>query len=63
MGDFLLDLALPRTDRAVAIQWVVMGAFWTLVIVATWRKERDIRHFVWGLAMLNLAWFAARVVH
>ena len=27
-------------------------------ILATWRTERDIRHFVWGLAMLNLAWFS-----
>ena len=63
MGDFFLDLLLPKTDRVVGIQWIVMSAFWFLVIALTWRKERDIRHFVWGLAMLNLAWFAARVIH
>jgi hypothetical protein len=40
-----------------------MSAFWLVVIALTWRKDRDIRHFVWGLAMLNLAWFAARTIH
>lgn len=63
MGELLLDVFLPETDRTVAIQTVVMGVFWTVVIARTWRKERDIRHFVWGLAMLNVAWFAARTIH
>ncbi|MGI9623536.1 MAG: hypothetical protein ACR2PK_11920 [Acidimicrobiales bacterium] len=63
MVEFLLDIALPKTDRVVAIQTVVMAVFWAVLIALTWRKDRDIRHFVWGLAMLNAAWFAARTVH
>lgn len=63
MRELLLDLALPETDRGVAIQWIVMACVWAVVIPLTWRQDRDIRHFVWGLAMLNLAWFAARTVH
>lgn len=63
MGEFLLDIILPKTDRIVAIQWIVMASVWAIVIPLTWRKERDIRHFVWGMAMLNLAWFSVRVVH
>ncbi len=63
MKDFLLDLALPRTDRVVFIQWIVMGVFWVGVFVATRAKSRDIRQFILGIAMLNLAWFAFRTVH
>lgn len=63
MKELLLDLALPETDRGVAAQWIVMGVVWAVVIASTWRQTRDVRHFVWGLAMLNLAWFALRTVH
>jgi hypothetical protein len=63
MGEFLLDVFLPKTDRTVLIQTVVMTCFWAIVVPLTWRQERDIRHFVWGLFMLNVGWFAARTVH
>ena len=63
MGEFLLDILLPETDRIVLVQTIVMTCFWAVVIALTWRSERDIRHFAWGLAMLNVAWFAARTVH
>lgn len=63
MSDFLLDLALPKTDRVVLIQTIVMACVWLIVIPATWRVNRDVRTFVWGLFMLNLGWFAARTVH
>lgn len=63
MSEFLLDVFLPKTDRIVLIQTIVMAGFWAIVIPLTWRKDRDIRHFVWGLAMLNVAWFAARTIH
>ena len=63
MRDLLLDLLLPTTDRAAVIQWIVMGVVWTVVIAATWRWRREYRLFVYGLAMTNLAWFAARTVH
>lgn len=63
MREFLLDLFLPETDRIVLIQTIVMACFWAIVIPATWRIDKDIRTFVWGLAMLNVGWFAARTVH
>ncbi len=63
MGDFVIDLFLPKTDRIVLIQTVVMALFWLVAIPVTWRFERDARQFVWGLAMLNIGWFAVRTVH
>lgn len=63
MSEFFLDLVLPKTDRMVLIQTVVMGVFWLVAVVLTWRQPRDIRHFVWGLATMNAAWFALRTVH
>ena len=63
MDDFLLDLLLPRTDRAVFIQWAVMIPFWVIVVIATRRLSKDVRTFIVGLAFVNLAWFAFRMVH
>lgn len=63
MPDFLLDLLLPKTDRTVAIQWLVMTPFWLIVIVLTRKLQKETRLFVYGLAMMNLAWFAARTIH
>lgn len=63
VGDFLLDLALPRTDRVVFIQWIVMAIFWAAVFIGTRNRNKDIRQFLIGIAMLNLAWFAFRTVH
>lgn len=63
MGELLLDLALPKTDRGVFIQWIIMGAFWPVVLLATRKASKDVRTFTFGLAMLNLAWFAARTIH
>ena len=61
--DFIVDLLLPATDRAVAIQWSIMIPFWIVALVAVRRQSRDIRTFVLGLAVINLAWFAARTIH
>lgn len=63
MSDFLLDLALPTTDRVVFIQWIVMSIFWVAMFVGSRKWSKDIRLFVYGIAMLNLAWFAFRTVH
>lgn len=60
---FVIDLLLPKTDRMVFIQWGVCAAFWLPIIFFTRKLDRDYRHFIWGLAMVNLAWFAARTVH
>ncbi len=63
MPEFLLDLLLPKTDRAVTIQWAIMAPVWLIVIVLTRKMQKDTRLFIYGLAMLNLAWFGARAIH
>jgi hypothetical protein len=63
MKEFFVDLALPKTDRAVFVQWAIMLPFWIVTLVATRQKSKDVRLFVFGIAMLNLAWFALRTVH
>ncbi|MGI9606120.1 MAG: hypothetical protein ACR2P0_08280 [Acidimicrobiales bacterium] len=63
MPEPLLDFLLPETDRGVAIQWLVAVPFWIVVVILTRRQSKDIRTFIYGLAMLNLAWFAARTIH
>lgn len=61
--NLLLDIVLPKTDRVVAIQWAIMGPIWLLGIGFSWQLERDLKHFVWGLCMINFAWFMARMIH
>jgi hypothetical protein len=63
--DLLLDLVLPRTDRAVAIQWAVMAPIWLVALIAIRRvtPNKDYRQFVYGLVIMNLAWFGARMIH
>jgi hypothetical protein len=63
MGDFLLDLVLPKTDRTVYIQWVVAAVFWATTIFAARNWHKEGRTFVLGLAIITFAWFAARTVH
>ena len=63
MPELLLDLLLPKTDRGVALQWSIMLPFWLIVFVVTRHQSRDIRMFIYGVAMLNLAWFGARTIH
>ena len=46
MGDLLLDLLLPKTDRTVAIQWIVATVVWITAIWLVRKQDRDIRHFV-----------------
>jgi hypothetical protein len=62
-GGVVLDLLLPKTDRIVGIQWAIMGPIWLLAIGFSWQLDRDVRHFVWGLCMINFAWFMARMIH
>ncbi len=63
MPQFLVDLALPKTDAAVLVQWVVMVPFWLVVFFGVRKMSKDARLFFYGVAMLNLAWFAFRTVH
>ena len=62
-SEFLLDIVLPKTDRIVGIQWAIMGPIWLFAIGYSWQTERDVRHFIWGLCMINFAWFMARMIH
>ena len=61
--NLFLDVVLPRTDRIVAIQWGIMGPIWLFMVGLSWQYERDIRHFIWGLCLINFAWFMARMIH
>ena len=63
MPDWLFQLLLPATDRAVAIQWSIMAPLWVIALWWSRRLDKDQRHFVTGLVIANLAWFAARTVH
>lgn len=63
MIDVLLDIVLPKTDRIVAIQWLVMGPIWLFLVAYSWGRERDIRHFIQGLCLITFAWFLARMIH
>lgn len=63
MGEILLDLLLPKTDRTVFIQWAIAGALWPFALFVTRKASKDVRTFVYGVAILNLAWFAARTIH
>jgi len=65
MRNFILELALPRTDAGVFGQTIVMAIVWLLVIsgVVLLRARSEYRTFAIGLAVLNFAWFAARTVH
>ena len=63
MAQFLVDLALPKTDTMVFIQWGVMVPLWILAFYASRKMSKDARLFIYGIAMLNLAWFAFRTVH
>lgn len=61
--ELLLDLALPETDRGVFIQWAIAAVFWTVVVFATRKVNKDVRLFLYGIAMLNVAWFGFRTIH
>jgi len=63
LTDAALNVLLPSTDRVVFIQWAVCALFWPLPLYWASRQERDKKHFIYGLAMTNLAWFALRTVH
>ena len=62
MGDWLLDLVLPRSDRAVAIQLIVVVPLFLMWIVLA-RRNRDHLLLAVGVAVITLAWFALRTLH
>ncbi|HSH58968.1 MAG TPA: hypothetical protein VK988_04870 [Acidimicrobiales bacterium] len=57
-----MELLLPRTDRAVAVQLAVAVLVLTGAFVV-FRRDRDVRLFVVGLAVMAGAWFALRSLH
>jgi hypothetical protein len=58
----MIELLLPRTDAGVAVQALVVTLLAVAGLVLTWRN-RDLRLFVGGLAMITYAWMALRMVH
>ena len=63
MSDFLLDLALPKTDRAVFIQVSIAVVFWGLALIAVRNNRKELRQLILGLAIMTMAWFAFRTIH
>ncbi len=57
-----MDLLLPRTDRAVAVQLAVAVVVLTATFVV-FRRDRDVRLLVVGVAVMAAAWFALRSLH
>ncbi len=58
----MTDLLLPRTDGGVALQALIVTVLAAVGLVMTWRN-RDLRLFVGGVAMMTYAWMALRAVH
>ena len=58
----MIDLLLPRTDAGVAVQAIVVTVLAVIALALTWRN-RDLRLFAGGLAMITYAWMALRTVH
>lgn len=62
MKDFLIDLALPRTDAGAFTQAAIAVPLFAALLWRVWRHH-EVRIFVAGLAMMTFAWFALRTVH
>lgn len=62
MSALISDLLHPRTDQAVFIQLGVIVSAW---LVSAWfaRRNRDVLHFVTGLALIALAWRGLSATH
>ncbi len=58
----MIDLLLPRTDKGVAVQAIVAIAVFGFVLARV-RRDRELRIFVAGLAVLTAGWFALRALH
>lgn len=63
MWNRLADLALPRTDSGAVVQIAVMAVVWVMVVIWSLRWRREYHTFVLGLAVVNFAWFGARMIH
>ncbi len=62
MRDAIAELLDPSTDRAVLIQVGVILTTWLIAGLAV-RRNRDLLHFVTGLALMALAWRGLRAAH
>lgn len=62
MSDWLIELALPRTDRGVAVQLALVVVTAAVVI---WRVRRDsvLRFFFGSLTFFILGLFVLRGAH
>lgn len=62
MVELLKDLALPRTDAAVAVQAGVVFPLLLAALVA-FRRDREVRLLVTGLLVMSVSLFGLRAVH
>jgi hypothetical protein len=57
-----MDVLLPRTDAGVAAQAIVAVVVLAAAFFAV-RRNRELRQFVTGLAVMTLALFGLRALH
>ena len=62
MRRVITEIVTPSTDRAVFIQVVIVVVAW-VVSAALLRRNRDLFHFVTGIALMILAWRGIRATH
>jgi len=60
--DLIRDLALPRTDAGVAVQWLILAGV-TPPLIWWSRRDRDVLLLVSGVIVMTVALFALRAVH
>jgi uncharacterized membrane protein YfcA len=58
----MMDWLLPATDAGVAAQATIVVVFWVGALLATRRRDPDIRIFVAGFGFFVLAVMAVRAV-
>jgi hypothetical protein len=56
------DLLLPRTDSGVVAQLAVAAVVLAVAFVVV-RRDRELRLLVVGVAVMTVAWCAARSLH
>jgi hypothetical protein len=62
LQNILIDILLPKTDRLVFIELIVVAPIFAFWIFKAWPNE-DHRLLAVGVSVFTLAWFALRILH
>jgi hypothetical protein len=62
LSNILIDLLLPKTDRLVFIEMIVVSPIFAFWIFKAW-ANKDHRLLAIGASIFTLAWFALRTLH